>query len=362
MKIAVVISHFDSPGGAERVVSLLAREWSARGHQVHVITFDPPDARHYFSVPREVVISRLDLRGTSTGILKGLVANAHRIRRLRSTLRTALPDVVVSFVDVTATLVQFAATGLGIPHLACERTSPETAGLSRQWTFLRNLAYRRAEAVAVQTERGAAYLSRILGRDVLVLPNPLDLPESHEAERQRSIVSLGRFTREKGTDLLIEAFALAADALPSWNLVLAGDGPERENLRRQAASLGLESRVRFPGRVMPGPLLGIAGIFVLPSRREGFPNVLIEAMAHSCAVVAADCLTGPGEIIEDQVNGLLVPPEDPAALASAIISLAENPERSRALGRSAASSIRKFDASAVAAQWTVLLERLVNDR
>ena len=132
------------------------------------------------------------------------------------------------------------------------------------------------------------------------------------------VVAIGRFSPEKGIDILLEAFALLLCKVPNTHLILVGDGQEREALEAQAHRLKVLRMVHFAGySETPGDYLSIADVFVLPSRSEGIPNALLESMANGTPVVASD-VGGVSEIIEDGINGRLVPPEQPAMLAYAL--------------------------------------------
>ena len=149
------------------------------------------------------------------------------------------------------------------------------------------------------------------------------------------ILAIGRHVPQKGFDVLLRALAVLTGAnLPKFDLILAGDGPEHPALRALAAELGVAERVHFPGRVEHDEALRLfAGslFFVLPSRKEPFGLVNLEAMMTGKAVIASR-VGGVPEIVNDKQNGLLVPPEDPAALARAIAQLMTNVPLRRKLG------------------------------
>ncbi len=164
---------------------------------------------------------------------------------------------------------------------------------------------------------------------------------------------------QKGFDLLISAVASLYPKYPEWQLVIVGEGPERPALERQAARLGLANVVHFPGWVsQPYDYYHTAGVFVLSSRFEGFPNALLEAMAAGCAVVATDCPSGPKSIVSHGVNGLLVPSGDPQALALALGRLlADEGERAR-FGLAARGVLDRFAPGEVLPQWSRLFMSL----
>jgi glycosyltransferase involved in cell wall biosynthesis len=164
---------------------------------------------------------------------------------------------------------------------------------------------------------------------------------------------------EKGFDILIEAFARVSARHPDWALVIAGEGPLGVQLREQAGRTGCADRIEFAGVVRkPEALLHDSEIFVLSSRHEGFPNALLEGMACGCCVIAADCHSGPAEIITAGVDGVLVPVEDVGALAAALDTLMANGVETRRLGAAAALSAERFRADDIAERWLRLLRPL----
>jgi glycosyltransferase involved in cell wall biosynthesis len=170
-------------------------------------------------------------------------------------------------------------------------------------------------------------------------------------------MGLGRLTPEKGFDLLIEAFARIAPAWPMARLVIWGEGDERARLEAIRARLDLVDRVELPGATRsPERELRSATIFVLSSRLEGLPMVLLEAMAVGRPVVACDCDYGPRDIIRPGVDGLLVPPEDVPALAEAIDGLLRDDERRGTLGRRAVEVRERFAIEAISDRWDALFQ------
>jgi glycosyltransferase involved in cell wall biosynthesis len=175
-------------------------------------------------------------------------------------------------------------------------------------------------------------------------------------QRWPRIVGVGRLSREKGFDLLIRAFACIAPWYPDWSLQILGEGPQRAELEDLADSLGVRDNVHLPGWVeRPEPALLDAGVFALPSRYEGFPNALLEAMACGLPCVAAACDSGPAEIIRDGVDGLLVPPENVDAMADALKQLVSDDAQRMRLGRRAVEVTSRFSRDAFFTQWDAVV-------
>lgn len=361
MRIALVISTLEG-GGAERVVSVIANWWAAAGEEPIVVTFWPESVDQY-PLDSRVERLRLDLYRTSS-----VGEMIRRVRRLRRSLRSLRADIVVSFVDSTNLLTIASSRGLGVPTAVSERIDPREHRIHWVLRALRRILYRWADVVVVQTEGARRWAQSFLPAErVAVIPNPVrpvpDLAPYDRREREAVVMAMGRLRAQKGFDLLIRAYARVANKHPQWSVEIYGEGDEREHLRRLIAELDLEGRVFLCGYTNhPERILLRAGLFVLPSRYEGFPNVLLEAMAHGLPVIAADCRSGPDEIVRNGVDAVLVPPEDVEALADAMDWLmCDENERIRLASR-APEVIDRFGVEKMMGMWNELLQRLVRER
>lgn len=370
MKLALVISSLGG-GGAERVLATLANAWARSGVQVRVITLG---AKLDCEYPLDAGIERiaLDSVRNSAHILQAVRNNWRRIRALRRALRVSDPDAVISFVDTTNVLSVLASLGLQVPVVVSDRIFVDAMPPPGIWQKLYRFAYRRAAVVVAQTQRAAEATRRRIGRDVVVIPNPLRGVEVWRAVLSetdgngllakcqsygKTLLAMGRLVEQKGFDLLLDAFALVAEAHRDWQLVILGEGPLRAELERRFKALGLDSRVALPGFMnQPESLIRGADLFVMSSRFEGFPNALLEAMAEGKPCVSFDCPTGPRELIQHGVNGWLAAPEDVSALAAALDTLMSNPGLRASLGEHAQSVRDVYAVPAVLDQWNRLLE------
>jgi glycosyltransferase involved in cell wall biosynthesis len=299
-------------------------------------------------------------------------------RIFRSIIEEVRPDVVMSFAKGTNLVAHRALAGLGRRRpvwIAREgnnlvrATGDEATGAFGQkvaMALTRN-AYRAADCVLVNSEHLAGSLAGWLGLErgrVRVINNPIDVErirrqaaEPLAAEPSRPfVVSVGRLQYQKGHDILLRAFAASAFR-DSHDVVLVGRGSEERRLRALAAELGIGARVRFESFVdNPWNWVARAELFVLPSRWEGFPNALGEALACDTAVLAADCRFGPGELIEHDANGWLVPPEDSQALAGALDRLLGDPALRARLAAGGRQRVEAFRLERIIPEYVRLFE------
>ena len=322
-------------GGAERVMLNLASELSCRGYAVDLV-LAAAVGPYVDSVPAGVRVVDLGCRRTVTALLP-LVAY----------LRRARPDALYAAIDhanvvalLAAAIARTATRVIVSVHSPLSTSSGVTQRRGNIVVKLARWLYRRAARVVAVSEgikRDVVTTLGIAPGQVAVIHNtvlttdptgcglaPLDA-DLADLEGRPFIVTAGRLTGSKDMLTLLRGFA-QLHGPSDLQLVIMGDGPERAALERSAAELDLGGRVRFAGfRSNPFALFARAQLFVMSSRREGLPTVLIEAMAVGCPVVSTDCPHGPREILADGRYGGLVPMADPTALAGAIEAMLARP-------------------------------------
>lgn len=377
-RLTLVISSL-GVGGAERVLTTLANHWAAEGWSVTVLDLVSPGTPPFFPLDPRVAEVQLGLLWVSGNPLSAVVNNLRRMLVLRRAINRSRPGVVLSLMNKTNVLTLFAMALHPVPVVVAEHTAP-LGTLSRTWSVLRNLAYRRAAAVVMLTHGALADLPPALRRRGRVIPNPLP-PDVDEAAAGRpatgsadaplavgrpggpTVMGLGRLIPEKGFDLLIAAFSQIVPEVAGVRLVIWGEGPERASLEGLRSGSPYPDLIELPGATRePLRALASATVFALPSRLEGMPMALIEAMAMGLPVVAADCDHGPRDIVRDGIDGLLVPVGDVPALAAAIRALLLEPGRRTELGRRATEVRARFALAAISGQWAALFREVSGAR
>ena len=335
---ALVAADYDPVGGMQNHTGQLSAELDRLGVPQTVLTAYRPGADRREALGRHGTVLRV---GVPTRRLRqgyGLAA-ARALRRLPGPY-----DVVHAHLgeDAAVLLVALAAARRwSVPLVVTVHMSPRhtLAGTGPRARFLRTvggageaLALRRAAAVVTLTDRLAGLVSGVAADRIHVIPSGTRVFDA-AAGGPTGVLFLGRLHRQKGVDTLIRALPLLP---PDVTVMLVGDGPERAALRRLTADLGVADRVTVTGFVLhdmvPGLLAG-ADVVVMPSRYEELGTALVEAMAAGRPVVASR-VGGIPELVRDGVDGLLVPPDDPAALAKAITRVLANPVLAAELGAS----------------------------
>jgi GalNAc-alpha-(1->4)-GalNAc-alpha-(1->3)-diNAcBac-PP-undecaprenol alpha-1,4-N-acetyl-D-galactosaminyltransferase len=363
-----IVIHSLSGGGSEHAAAAMASYWAEAGRDVVLVTLDSVENDQIAFSPKVERVG-LGVMSESSGVWSAIKANRWRIQTLREALVQSAPDRVISLTDRTNILTLLAARGTDLKVLVSERTDIRHHRIGRVWEWLRKRTYPEACSIVVQTEAVREVMKPIARQPpIRVIPNsvstPATLPERSTLDLPSDFnwfVGVGRLSHEKGFDRLIDAFAKITGQCSDWNLLIIGDGPEKSNLKSTASKHGLAERITFPGwiespwSVIPQAIPPAASIAVLPSRYEGFPNALLEAMSQGIAPIAFDCEAGPSEIIRHDENGLLVPQGNISELASAMQSLAEDNAQRTRLAAAARDVANRFSPEQIFALWEDVL-------
>jgi glycosyltransferase involved in cell wall biosynthesis len=323
-------------GGAERVASLLCNYWASLDYVVTLVPTFSGHGKNVYPLDNNVqLIFLADLiKNPSRSIL---INRLKRFFALRRSIISSTPDVIVSFLTEVNIVALIAAIGTNIPVIVSERTNPTRYSSGHLWGLARKYAYQYAKCVVVQTNDAKSWVeTNCPNTKVKVIPNPIKLPIPNGipilkpseilAEDRKLLLTVGRLIKEKGYFRLIEAFAEIIKTHNNWDLVILGEGSERSNLEKRIESLGMKDQIILPGRVgNVGEWYQRADLFAMSSHLEGFPNALIEAMAYGVPVISIDCGSGPRDLIQHEVNGLLVSEENATTgLSQAIKYMIQN--------------------------------------
>lgn len=361
LRITLVIGGIH-PGGAERVLCNMANWWADRGSFVTLIALvhDGGDLVY----PLDPRVNFLPAPNQQERMPRALAA-VRRVWVLRQLLINSRPNIVISFIDATNVRTLLSAVFTGLPIIVSERCDPKLSRISRIFEMLRRSLYPFANAIVVQTAGVMSYFGRAVQKKAFVIPNAVIrpsmdiIPACEGSSDRRIIVGMGRLVRQKGFDLLLEAFSIVAPKHPNWDLEIWGEGPLKESLNQKIDSLGIKGRAFMRGRTSnPYFVLRNSDLFVLSSRFEGFPNALCEAMAVGLPVISFDCPSGPREIIRHLEDGVLVPAEDVGTLAKRIGEIVENTDIRERLGVNARKIVVRFGQAKIMRMWEDLIIKL----
>lgn len=360
MKILFLVSSMHR-GGAERVAATLCNAWARRGDDVSLVaTYSGRGECQYALFDEVRLIYLADLVSGRGGRILDYGA---RLRALRRLIREQAPDVVISFLTNVNIMAVLATRGSGIPLIISERNHPmgSASSPSCYMQCLGGRLYPMADVVTVQTESIAGAMRSLIpkAQRIEIIPNPVPeaifdtQPASRPSDGRRRLLAMGSLSPQKQMDHIIDVFAELAPEHPDLDLWIWGEGRLRPHLERQVREVGLEGRIFLPGRTdSPWSEMIKGEMLILASAYEGFPNVMLEAMALGLPCVAYDCNSGPRDLSEDGHAACLVPPNDKKGLRDGITTLLEDALlRSRIGALAAESARRRYRLDSILAQW-----------
>jgi len=345
MKILFIISSLNS-GGAERVVSLLAN-YFIKNHQVTIATFSNNEP--FYTLDKNIVHKKLDLLKNSTTTFDKIKNIFYRIKSLKMFFKQENPDIVISFMTHTNILSIIASKLNNQKIIISERTVYDFYN-SNILNLIRKCIYPFANTLITQTKADKENYKFL--NNVEVIYNPISFIDC-DIKKENIILAVGRLDKQKGFDTLIDVFNQIDT---NWQLIIAGDGKEKVNLEK----LIYKNNIKLIGNQKDiFKWYEKSSIFVLSSKKEGFPNVLLEAMSCGCAVVSFDCPYGPSEIIEHNKNGLLVENQNKEELKKAIELLIKNKNLRDKFSKEAIKVKEKYSIEKIAKEWENIINKVI---
>lgn len=337
-------------GGAERVLTTLANYFINK-YEITIITFN--DEKSFYKLDEKIKIVSLKSNKSSKNIFDAIKNNISTIIKLTKVIKVVNSDIVISFMTRSNILSILACKILNKPIIISERTNYDFLA-SRVWGKIRKSIYPFCSHLVVQSDYDLEKYTFV--KNVSIIENPLFINNFKEQiQREDYFLAVGRLDKVKGFDILIEAYSKLDT---SWELKIVGEGNERKALEEQIERLGLTDKVELLGRKSDVEKYYYeAGIFILSSRMEGYPNVLVESMSCGCPSISFDCKTGPGSIIQDGINGKLIENGDINSLSKVMNELSLDSESREKVSIKALEIREKLNIERIAKKWIFLFRR-----
>lgn len=353
MNICFLEGDMSRKGGTERMTAMLANALSET-HRVFVVSLKSEDNHVFFSLTDSVLHTVLSPAVGKPGILS-------QVRQIHRLLLEHQIDCVIN-VDTGMSIYGIpAAWGTKARVITWEHANYFNNWGSRIFPYIRRFAARHSDAMVVLTEQDKEnYEARIPSRvPVYVIANPVQPHEVLYDASSRTILSAGALLPIKGYDRAIEVARRVLPGRSAWRWVICGEGPERERLEHMIQDAGLEGRVVLPGTVRDmESQYRSAAMVVMTSHMEGLPMVLLEAKSYGLPLVSFDIMTGPKDIIEDGVNGYLIPTGDVDVMAEKLSSLMDHEKLRATFSTASQIGMENFEWKQVLGQWETLVESL----
>lgn len=324
-KVVLAISQLTG-GGAERVVSVWANELRARGYDAFIILSSRSEDEYY--IDDNVHLNSVS--DSREAYLK--LSYPRRLIRMRRLLKSIRPDYIISFLPQIQIWMMLASTGLRIKRIETIRVNPWCTSMTNPlFKFLWKQCYRTSYSIIIQTLDQKPFLSKKDQEKCVLIPNPISKVyienyKKEVSEYPTEFIAAGRITPQKNYKMMIKAFANLCSENKDLRLRIFGTGAESDvsEIRQYISDLNVQENIFLMGRT---PHMEEeykkSDIFLMTSDYEGLPNALAEAMASQLVCISTDCKTGPKDLINNGVNGFLVPVGDDAKLAETIRKVLE---------------------------------------
>ncbi|WP_066633810.1 glycosyltransferase [Desulfolucanica intricata] len=344
------IIHRLSYGGAEKILTFLANKLSIDGgFRVYIYTYEDTCKYH-------VLHDAVSFIGENDVAKMRFIRRFKQVIQMKRVIKRVKPDIIISFLTMSNFLSVLAGKLTYTPVIISERGDPYqyTSFWDKIFCFINSFA----DGAVFQTDAARKFYPRRLQKKSTVIANPVFIKDESVIANLDSpaneIAFVARFEIvQKRQDIMVQAFKIVNEKYPEMVLKFYGDGPDLDYVKNMVESMGLKDKVIFMGLSNnPTKDISNARVFVLSSDYEGIPNALIEAMAIGMPVVSTDCSPGGARLlIENEVNGLLVPAGDYLAIAQAIIRYIENPDFARQCGNAAKQIKTKYAPEKIINQW-----------
>ncbi len=364
MKKVIFVIGSLSNGGAERVISILANELSKLHYSVEVILLYKNEIS--YKMNEEIKIRFIDVSND-----KKVMKVFKRMYLLHKIFKNASNSTVISFLSQINIYSIIASIHTNTKLIVSERNDPYQVPTVKSIRIFRNFLYKFIDKLVCQTEDAVKYFNKTIQKKSIVIYNPLNEELLNMIEKKKenslknnsvienSIVSVVRLEPQKRVDLLIEAFYEVQKQFPEYRLIIYGDGSCRKSLSDQIISLNLQNKVYLPGFVnRVNEKIKNAYMFVICSEYEGMSNSLIEAMALGLPVISTNSPIGGAKmLINNEINGILIPVNNKDSLVEAMIKILENPEFRNKLARNASNIVNIINNKKIIDKWIDLIER-----
>ena len=365
MNICFFCGGFNTNGGIGRVTSILADALSRNEEfSIYLCSFYETKTEKYYVFSNS--IEKYDLFHTPISMTKAMVFN-DAIGKLSSYLRQNKIDILVSCGALYFPMCVIAAKRIGITVFCWEHIAPTVVHDYKFQKQARMYGTRNCDCNIVLTKAALNwYKDNVKNKRIEQIYNPVDpvfstIPSKSYCYQSQKIISVGRLSYQKNFNRLLDIASCVLPKHSGWTWDIYGDGEERDDLNKKITDLGLQGKVFIKGQVENlYDLYNEYAFFVMTSRYEGFPMVLLEAASCGLPMVSFDIETGPNEIIDNGSNGYLINPLSDSDMVNAIDSLIDDVELRRTMSNNSFKTADIFSIDQILEQWISLFHQFCN--
>ena len=339
-------------GGTQKNLDYLIRNLAKnKAINVSLLTLNSQE-NDAFKLGKEIRRFSLQLNKHSESTINAINNNYQRIYKLRRFFKENKFNTVVSFLTSTNILTIISTLGLESKIIICERNDPYRQKIKIYWRVLRFLFFGLCDKLICNSSKSSKFFSnRGLKKKVRVIPNFIYLnKKSSKCSKKNFFLAIGRLHRQKDFDLLIDSFSIFLKSISKYDLIILGEGPERDYLQKKINSLGLEKKVILPGHQNPHQYFKNCSLYISCSRYEGVSNATLEAMHYKIPIIVTQSQEGMHDYLKDNFSALFSP-NNSMSLANKIKLLINDNDLSRKISKNAFSKINLIDNNKIKNMW-----------
>jgi glycosyltransferase involved in cell wall biosynthesis len=360
LHILFVCSGLDHVGGLERIVTNLANQLAVEQYKVSILIVNET-TYSYYPLHKSIYTVLLNAKfgiDLKQNYIYRKFSFLKDIWDFKKVVSNLTPDIIIS-TDYIFTASIYISGIYKYYKCICWQHGIFDCPKSYMWNLISKRAYKKIQAIVAMNSTEYE-LYKKYNKNVFILPNFIEPSSAESNHRSKTILSIAALAHYKGIDLLLKAADIVLKKHTEWTWKLIGKGELESNVLKEIEQDNLQNRLilQAPQSHQITTEYVDTAIFVLTSRIELFGMVLIEAMCHGVPCIAFDCPSGPRHIITNTIDGFLVEPENPEALADAISILIENEEKRKEMGNNAFQNVKRFDRDVIIPKWIALFKQL----
>jgi len=360
--IIFIITDLNFGGGGERVVANMANYFfKESNYNVEIISLGLFSLETFYNIESGIKIKYLNIKQKSNNKIQNIYYKIKTFFSLKNYLKSNRNK---SFVLGIGTYPNILLSNINYPYMiriGCEHNSYKS--VNKIWSILRILYYKKLNAVVSLTQKDRIFLSKI-SKYCYTIPNartftPIIIKDFSNKKARKQLLAIGRLSYQKGYNYLLDIFEKLSHKIPDWNLCIIGEGPLEKWLNDEIKKRKLKHRICLMKPIKEISKMYIdSSIYIMTSRFEGFPMVLLEAQSFGLPIVSFDCDTGPRDIIHNGIDGFLVKPYDINEMANRIEQLIKDKELRKRFGINAIKNSDNFSDEKIYSIWEKLFKNL----
>jgi len=356
LNITFLVHDIHYGGGGERVTTNLANYFAEIGHNVRIVSISPSNSTNIYTINKRISIEYLDINfNIGSNIIKKVIS-VFKVKTHFNNYKSK--TIVLGIGNYPSLLLSFLPKRNYIKTIGCQHLA--FSGIKNIWAVLRKIFFRRLDSVVSLTNSDLSKFKKLNNNSIVIPNSVLRVSEKIATLKNKQILFIGRMVSDKGYDLLIKVLKKVNKIHTDWNFRIIGDGPLKNKILKEIELSGLKEKVSLlptTNSIIEEYLN--SSIFLMTSRTEGLPMVLLEAQACGLPIVSFDCETGPAEIVVDNENGFLIGCFDIEKMAQKICLLITDYDLRTKFGKNAVENAKKFSPEIVNSKWKKLFRKII---